>query len=83
MDADMSHRFTAGGVVAMVVSSIMGFIGVIVIGWYGLYPVEESGSKPPGVLAHLLEPEDTEVDLEGDSRDSNAANTTGAEPVAR
>jgi hypothetical protein len=83
MDADMSHRFTAGGAVAMVVSSIMGFIGVIVIGWYGLYPVEESGSKPPGVLAHLLEPEDTEADLEGDGRDSNAANTTGAEPVAR
>jgi hypothetical protein len=83
MNADMYRRFTARGVVAMVFSSIMGFIGVVVIGWYGLYPVEESGTKPPGVLAHLLEPEDTEVDLEGDIRDSNAATTTGAERAAR
>ncbi|KAI9162801.1 Iron transport multicopper oxidase fetC [Paramyrothecium foliicola] len=69
--ARLPEGFTAYGILALVISCISGVTGILVVGWYGMNPVEGQEKAPPSIIADLVEPEDTAVDTDGNVRRRN------------
>lgn len=77
----MCVRFTARGIVAFVFSWVTGILGVLVIGWYGINPVEGS-ERPQGTFAEAVNEGSENVSNEN-SHDGVGVEATNMAQVSR